>query len=73
VFPVLLCPCKKANESADSLKPLNKNTLKMVAESAGVKWWWRREEEYSHEPRKGRHISVNMNFELEAHFVKWSF
>jgi hypothetical protein len=73
VFPVLLRPCKKANESADSLKSLNKNTLKMVAESTGAKWWRRREEKYSHEPRKVRHISVNMNFELEAHFVKWSF
>lgn len=27
---------------------------------------------YSHEPRKVRHIAVNMNIELNAHFVKWS-
>jgi hypothetical protein len=28
---------------------------------------------YSHEPHKVRHISININFKLEAHFVKWSF
>jgi hypothetical protein len=47
MFPVLLCPVQKASESADSLKSLDKSTLKMVAESAEASWWWRKEKVFT--------------------------